>query len=95
MPLYNYGVPTSFKAWIDQIVVVGRRIALPDGPPAKGRHAIVMCGYRGLELDFVLPSSGLAPVVPQMAEFRSLHEGSLAEAHEQARKLGESFRLAA
>ncbi|WP_305788163.1 FMN-dependent NADH-azoreductase [Symbioplanes lichenis] len=120
VPLYNYGVPSSFKAWIDQITVVGRTIALPDGPPARGRHAVVVSSRGGdyhpgspnhgrdhlvphletilgqelgLDLDFVVPSFGLAPVVPMMAGLVPLHEASVTEAHEQARKLGEAFTL--
>ncbi|GAB7053039.1 FMN-dependent NADH-azoreductase [Catenuloplanes indicus] len=118
VPLYNYGVPSAFKAWIDQVAVVGRTIAIPDGVPARGRPALVVSSRggaymegashygrdhlvphletilgleMGLDLTFITPSFGLAPVVPPMADLIPMHEASLAESHEQARKLGESF----
>jgi FMN-dependent NADH-azoreductase len=118
VPLYNWGVPSSFKAWLDQIVVVGRTIALPAGPAAAGRPAVVISSRGGaympgapmhgrdhlvphlreilgaelgLDLEFITPSFGLAPVVEQMAPFLDQHRASLASSHEQARKLGSSF----
>jgi FMN-dependent NADH-azoreductase len=120
VPLYNWGVPSSFKAWLDQIVVVGRTIALPGGPAAAGRPAIVISSRGGasipgapqhgrdhlvphleeilgnelgLDLEFITPAFGLAPVVAQMAQFLEQHHASLADSHEQARKLGATFTL--
>lgn len=42
VPLCNYSMPSVFKAWLDQIVIVGRTIEMPDGPPAAGRPALVI-----------------------------------------------------
>jgi FMN-dependent NADH-azoreductase len=120
VPLYNYGIPSSFKAWLDQIVVVDRTIGVPDGQPSAGRRAIVVSArgstYQAgtprhnwdhvipyletvlgkvleMELDFITPSFTLAPVVAPMAEFVPQLERSLADSHEQARKLAEVFTL--
>lgn len=46
-PLYNYGIPSSFKAWVDQIAVTGRTIHRPNGPLTKGRPAIVVSSRGG------------------------------------------------
>jgi len=120
VPLYNYAAPSSFKAWLDQMAVVGRTIATPGGPPAAGRPAVVVSsrggGYGpgaphhgrdhlvphlqtmlglelGLDLEFITPEFGLAPVVPVMAAFLGRHEASLADSHGLARKQGEAFTL--
>jgi FMN-dependent NADH-azoreductase len=47
VPLYNYGIPSSFKAWIDQIAVVDRTIGVPSGQPSAGRHAVVVSARGG------------------------------------------------
>jgi FMN-dependent NADH-azoreductase len=64
VPLYNYSVPAAFKAWIDQIVVIGRTLPLPGTAPlTAGRRTIVVSprggGYGPDTLnhrkDFALP----------------------------------------
>ena len=47
-PIYNFGVPASLKAWIDQVTRIGQTFAYEDGAftglvPAN--HAIVICAY--------------------------------------------------
>lgn len=123
VPMYNYSMPSVFKAWLDQIMVVGVTMALPADPPAAGRPALVISargggygpgtpnhgmdhvvpaletvlGHRltlGLDVNILTPELTLAPVVPYMSEFIPLHEASLADSHEQARKLAEAFQAA-
>jgi FMN-dependent NADH-azoreductase len=65
VPMYNYSVPAAFKAWIDQIIVMGRTLPLPGTTaPTAGRPAIVVSARGGFgygaggpsqERDFVLP----------------------------------------
>jgi FMN-dependent NADH-azoreductase len=65
VPMYNYSVPAAFKAWIDQIVVLGRTLPLPGTTsPTVGRPAIVVSARGGFgyglggpsqDRDFVLP----------------------------------------
>ncbi len=61
-PMYNFGIPASLKAWIDQIVRVGRTFVY-NGPIAvgvlHGKRAIVLATsggdalrYEALGLDF-------------------------------------------
>ncbi|MET0453862.1 MAG: NAD(P)H-dependent oxidoreductase [Mycobacterium sp.] len=45
VPMYNWSVPASFKAWIDQIVVLHRTLAFP--PPTAGRPAVVVSARGG------------------------------------------------
>lgn len=65
VPLYNYTMPSSFKAWLDQVVVVGRTIALPDGPPAAGRRAVVVSA-RGGSYEPGVPSFGMDHLLPTL-----------------------------
>ncbi|MEZ0075489.1 FMN-dependent NADH-azoreductase [Planotetraspora sp. GP83] len=47
IPMYNWGVPAAFKAWLDQIILAGRTLPL-DGPaPLSGRPATVILSYGG------------------------------------------------
>ncbi|GAA2785274.1 FMN-dependent NADH-azoreductase [Crossiella cryophila] len=114
VPLYNYGVPSSFKAWMDQIIIFGRTYNLPDGPPPAAGRATTVISSRGgaygpgaphegrdhlvphireslgrelgLDLEFITIEFGLAPVVPILSQFIGMHETSLANAHQQARR---------
>jgi FMN-dependent NADH-azoreductase len=65
VPMYNYSVPAAFKAWIDQIIVLGRTLPLPGTPSlTAGRPAIVVSARGGFgygaggpskDRDFVTP----------------------------------------
>jgi FMN-dependent NADH-azoreductase len=46
VPMYNWGIPGNFKAWLDQIIEQGRTM-LPDGSPLSGRPATVVLSYGG------------------------------------------------
>jgi FMN-dependent NADH-azoreductase len=125
VPMYNYSMPSVFKAWLDQIMSVGATMGLPGGPPppTAGRPALVISargggygpgapnhgmdhviptletvlGHRltlGLDVRVLTPELAFAPIMPHMSELIPLHEASLADSHEQARKLGETFQAA-
>ena len=47
MGMYNWGVPGTFKTWIDNIVLMGRTIAREGTPPLAGRPATVILAYGG------------------------------------------------
>ncbi|AXG82205.1 FMN-dependent NADH-azoreductase [Streptomyces paludis] len=65
VPLYNYTMPSTFKAWLDQVVVVGRAIVLPDGPPAAGRPAVVVSA-RGGSYEPGTPNHGMDHLLPTL-----------------------------
>ncbi|MBM9507885.1 FMN-dependent NADH-azoreductase [Actinacidiphila acididurans] len=65
VPMYNYTMPSSFKAWLDQVVVVGRTIAFPDGPPAAGRPAVVVSA-RGGSYEQGSPNYGMDHLLPTL-----------------------------
>ncbi|MFE1835712.1 FMN-dependent NADH-azoreductase [Streptomyces sviceus] len=123
VPMYNYSIPSVFKAWLDQIMSVGSTMGLPDGPPAAGRPALVISargggygpgapnhgmdhviptletvlGHRqtlGLDVRVLTPELTFARIMPHMSDLVPLHEASLADSHEQARKLAEAFQAA-
>ncbi|MEW9529963.1 FMN-dependent NADH-azoreductase [Microbispora sp. NPDC049125] len=46
VPMYNYGVPSAFKAWIDHIFVVGQTVGVEPSPVA-GRPATLVLSKGG------------------------------------------------
>ena len=48
LPMYNYGVPSQLKAYLDHVLQVGR-VLMTDGSPSPvaGRHATVVVSYGG------------------------------------------------
>jgi FMN-dependent NADH-azoreductase len=48
VPLYNYSMPSVFKAWLDQVLVAGRTLGFgPEGAPTAGRPALVVSARGG------------------------------------------------
>jgi FMN-dependent NADH-azoreductase len=48
VPMYNYSMPSVFKAWLDSIMIVGRTIGLgPSSAPSAGRPAVVVSARGG------------------------------------------------
>ncbi|MBM4791287.1 NAD(P)H-dependent oxidoreductase [Streptomyces sioyaensis] len=119
VPMYNLTMPSTFKAWLDQVIVKDRTFGLPDGPAASGRPALVISarggGYGlgtpnhgkdfvvpaletilhdmlGLDVTSLTPELTMAPVVPALTHLIPLHEASLTDAHQQARRQAEKFR---
>jgi FMN-dependent NADH-azoreductase len=65
VPMYNYSMPSVFKAWLDQISIVGRTIVMPDGLPAAGRPAVVVSA-RGGSYRPGTPNHGMDLLVPSL-----------------------------
>ncbi|MDP9844130.1 FMN-dependent NADH-azoreductase [Streptosporangium lutulentum] len=47
VPVYNYSMPSAFKAWLDHIMIVGRTIGLGDAVPTRGRPAVIVSARGG------------------------------------------------
>jgi FMN-dependent NADH-azoreductase len=47
VPLYNYSIPSVFKAWLDHTMVIGRTIGLGSGVSSAGRPAVVVSARGG------------------------------------------------
>ncbi|MCT9928979.1 NAD(P)H-dependent oxidoreductase [Planotetraspora sp. A-T 1434] len=47
VPMYNWGIPAAFKAWLDQIILAGVTVSLDGTPPLSGRPATVVLSYGG------------------------------------------------
>ncbi|MFE0640059.1 FMN-dependent NADH-azoreductase [Streptomyces sp. NPDC058877] len=45
-PMYNYSIPSTLKAWIDHVFVVGRT-ALTENPSLAGKRAVVVASRGG------------------------------------------------
>jgi FMN-dependent NADH-azoreductase len=65
VPMYNHSMPSAFKAWIDQISVVGRTTHVPGGVPAAGRRAVVVSARGGSYADGT-PNEGLDYLIPTL-----------------------------
>ncbi|GLW20767.1 FMN-dependent NADH-azoreductase [Microbispora triticiradicis] len=49
VPMYNYGVPSTFKAWLDHVLIVGRTVGVAETPVAGRPATLVLSkggGYR-------------------------------------------------
>jgi len=65
-PLYNYSVPSTLKAWIDNIHVPGRTAPFDsDTQPLKGRPAVIVTS-RGGAYDTGTPTAGRDHAVPAL-----------------------------
>jgi FMN-dependent NADH-azoreductase len=47
VPMYNRTMPSVFKAWLDQVIVVGRTINPTGTAPAAGRPAVLISARGG------------------------------------------------
>lgn len=96
LPIYNFGVPTSFKAWIDLVARAGVTFSYSESGPKgllEGKRAIVTVASGGTEMgsdiDFatgyvrhVLGFIGIRDVIFIAADKLSLDaEGTLEKAH--------------
>jgi FMN-dependent NADH-azoreductase len=65
-PLYNYSVPSTLKAWIDNIHVPGLTAPFDsDTQPLKGRPAVIVTS-RGAAYDPGTPTAGRDHAVPAL-----------------------------
>lgn len=64
LPMYNYGVPSQFKAYLDHVLATGRVLMVDGSPsPVAGRPATVVVSFGGgygpgtprADFDFVRP----------------------------------------
>lgn len=96
LPIYNFGVPTAFKAWIDLVARAGVTFAYSESGPKgliEGKRAIVTVASGGTEMgsdiDFatgyvrhVLGFIGITDVVFIAADRLALDtEGTIEKAH--------------
>ncbi|MEE1671360.1 FMN-dependent NADH-azoreductase [Streptomyces sp. NPDC003328] len=113
VPMYNYSMPSVFKAWLDHIMIPGKTFGMGDADPAAGRPAVLVSarggGYGpgspqhgkdfvvptlqtilgdtlGLDVRTITPELTYAPVMEPLKHLLPLHETSLAEAHDLARR---------
>jgi FMN-dependent NADH-azoreductase len=64
VPMYNWAVPSTFKAWLDQALVAGRTLDF-QAPPLAGRPATVILSYGG-GYDAGTPREGWDAVQPYL-----------------------------
>jgi FMN-dependent NADH-azoreductase len=47
VPVYNYSMPSVFKAWLDHIMIAGTTIGLGAAVPTRGRPAVIVSARGG------------------------------------------------
>lgn len=106
LPVYNFGVPAAFKAWIDQVCRARLTFAYtPDGPKGllEGKRAIVVyvSGGTGMgsEIDFasgyirhVLGFIGIQDVTFVDASRHMMDEAAVSQAAEKIDQLATKIR---
>jgi FMN-dependent NADH-azoreductase len=45
-PLYNYGIPSSLKAWLDHVIIIGRT-SMAEAPTVAGKPVTVVASRGG------------------------------------------------
>ena len=66
-PMYNFGIPSTLKAWIDRITVAGKTFRYTDKGPeglAGGKRVIVASGRGGLHTGAAQRFPGTLPALP-------------------------------
>jgi len=68
-PMYNFAVTASLKAWIDQIVRVGRTVSYPSYEGLlKGRKATIITTRGGPGMEPGEPMAGMDAQVPYLKQ---------------------------
>lgn len=65
VPLYNLSMPSAFKAWLDQILVMDRTFTHTGASPAAGRPALLISA-RGGSYGPGAPREGMDYLVPTL-----------------------------
>lgn len=118
VPMYNYSMPSVFKAWLDHIMIPGKTFGLGDADPATGRPAVIVSARGGgygpgspqhgkdfliptleailgdalrLDVHTITPELTYAPIMESLMHLLPLHETSLAQAHDLARRSTEEL----
>ena len=74
-PMYNFGIPSTLKAWIDRIAVAGRTFRYTESGPqglAGGRQVIVASGRGGIHAG--APTDFQEPYLRQVFAFLGIDE---------------------
>ena len=65
-PMYNWSLPSTLKAWVDHVHVLGTTVPVgPGTPPLAGRPAVVVSS-RGGAYDAASPTAGWDHTVPPL-----------------------------
>ncbi|WP_345750503.1 FMN-dependent NADH-azoreductase [Microbacterium rhizophilus] len=67
VPLYNYSMPSTLKAWIDHIHVPGRTTSSTGAPPLAGRPVVLVVA-RGAIYDPGTPMADADHAVPPLRQ---------------------------
>jgi FMN-dependent NADH-azoreductase len=66
VPMYNFGVPAGFKAYIDQIVRVGRTFSVPDFRGLLQGKKLILAMSAGQDYSLGAPSANYDFVLPYL-----------------------------
>jgi FMN-dependent NADH-azoreductase len=67
LPMYNFSVPSTFKAWIDQVILVGRTLRQPPEPSALTGSRVTVIATQGGSYGAGTPKEGWDHQLPFVA----------------------------
>ncbi|WP_163547531.1 FMN-dependent NADH-azoreductase [Candidatus Frankia nodulisporulans] len=67
LPMYNFSVPSTFKAWVDQIIIVGRTLRQPPEPSALTGSRVTVLATQGGSYAAGTPKEGWDHQLPYVA----------------------------
>ncbi|MCM3884989.1 FMN-dependent NADH-azoreductase [Frankia sp. R82] len=67
LPMYNFSVPSTFKAWVDQVIIVGRTVRQPPEPSALTGARVTVIATQGGSYAAGTPKEGWDHQLPYVA----------------------------
>ncbi|MEL6768097.1 MAG: NAD(P)H-dependent oxidoreductase [Pseudomonadota bacterium] len=84
VPVYNFGVPAAFKAWIDLVARARRTFRYTENGPVgllEGKNAIVVVASGGTEVDSAIDFA--TPWIRHVLGFIGIHDVEVVKADRQ------------
>ena len=75
-PMYNFGIPSQLKAWIDRIAVAGKTFRYTANGPeglAAGKRVIIAATYGGMHVDNA-STNFVEPYLRQLFAFMGIRD---------------------
>lgn len=67
LPMYNYSVPSTFKAWVDQVILVGRTVRQPPEESVLTGRRVTVIATQGGSYAVGIPKEGWDHQLPFIA----------------------------
>ncbi|EIV94089.1 FMN-dependent NADH-azoreductase [Frankia sp. QA3] len=67
LPMYNYSVPSAFKAWVDQVILIGRTVRQPPEQSVLAGRRVTVIATQGGSYAVGTPKEGWDHQLPFVA----------------------------